>query len=305
VKEKLIKIAKTALKLLLSAAALFYVFSKIEFNVVWETVKTANPYFIIAALLFFILSKIIAAFRLNVFFSAINISLTHSRNLSLYLLGMFYNLFLPGGVGGDGYKIFILSRSFGVKASKIFWAVVNDRLSGMVALFSIAMMLAVTINFPIDFHHETYSALLSVFSIAGFFLFLRIFFLHFAGKYLLLMGFSFPVQILQMVSAYFIITAIGEEQHIAAYMFLFLISSIVAMLPLTIGGAGMREITFLYGSLWLGLDERISVALSLIFYLITLFTSFWGVIFSFRMDFFGLGKDVKGELIVLPDTNDM
>jgi glycosyltransferase 2 family protein len=285
VKEKLSRIAKTTLKILLSAAALIYVFSKIEFNIVWETIKTANGYFISVALLFFVLSKLIAAFRLNVFFSAINILLTHTQNLSLYLLGMFYNLFLPGGVGGDGYKIFILSRNFVVKAGKIFWAVLNDRLSGMVALFSIAMMLAGSINFPIDFHYEIFSALLSVFSLLGFFLFLRIFFFHFAGKYFQVMGFSFAVQILQIVSAYFIITALGEGQDIAEYMFLFLISSIVAMLPLTIGGAGLREITFLYGSLWLGLDERISVALSLIFYLITLFTSFWGIIFSFKLAF--------------------
>ena len=66
------------------------------------------------------------------------------------------------------------------------------------------------------------------------------------------------------------------------YLFLFLISSIVAMLPITIGGAGSREITFLFGSGILQLDENTSITLSLIFYFITLFTSFWGVFFSFK-----------------------
>jgi hypothetical protein len=34
------------------------------------------------------------------------------------------------------------------------------------------------------------------------------------------------------------------------------------------------------GAQWLGLDLNLSISLSLIFYLITAFTSFWGIIYS-------------------------
>ncbi len=59
-----------------------------------------------------------------------------------------------------------------------------------------------------------------------------------------------------------------------------LVSSIVAVLPLTIGGIGSREFTFMLGAQWLGLDLNLSIALSFLFYLITAFTSIWGIIYS-------------------------
>ena len=66
------------------------------------------------------------------------------------------------------------------------------------------------------------------------------------------------------------------------YLFVFLVSSIVAVLPLTIGGIGSREITFYYFSNWLGLNEDLSITLSMVFFLITAFTSFWGIIYHFK-----------------------
>ena len=68
--------------------------------------------------------------------------------------------------------------------------------------------------------------------------------------------------------------------NLEGYLFVFLISSMVAVLPLTIGGIGSREVTFMLGAQWLGLDLNLSIALSLLFYLITAFTSFWGIIYS-------------------------
>lgn len=58
----------------------------------------------------FNISKIISSIRLNRYFKDINLSLSQTYNLKLYYLGMFYNLFLPGGIGGDGYKIYIIKN---------------------------------------------------------------------------------------------------------------------------------------------------------------------------------------------------
>jgi hypothetical protein len=35
------------------------------------------------------------------------LKLNPKYNLRLYFLGLFYNVLLPGGIGGDGYKIFM------------------------------------------------------------------------------------------------------------------------------------------------------------------------------------------------------
>jgi uncharacterized membrane protein YbhN (UPF0104 family) len=56
----------------------------------------------------------------------------------------------------------------------------------------------------------------------------------------------------------------------------FLLSSIVAVLPLTIGGVGARELVFVYAHEYAGIDEATAVAFSLIFFIITAAVSLVG-----------------------------
>ncbi len=106
--------AKSALKFLvkiaLSALAIYLVFSKIELGEVWSLVRQSNPFYLITAFLFFNLSKFISAKRLLALFRAIGVSISGNYNLRLYYVCLFYTLFLPGGLGGDGYKTFHLNK---------------------------------------------------------------------------------------------------------------------------------------------------------------------------------------------------
>ena len=120
------------LKLLLSGLLLFLVFSRIPFREVWEVVNGAKPAYLTGALLAFTLSKWLSARRLNAYFHRIAIPLSQSSNLKLYLLGMFYNLFLPGGIGGDAYKGYLLNRVFKTPPKRLAQALLLDRLSGLV-----------------------------------------------------------------------------------------------------------------------------------------------------------------------------
>jgi uncharacterized membrane protein YbhN (UPF0104 family) len=283
---KISKTAGTVLKILLSAAALLFVFSKIDITQVLNITKNADFLLLFFALILFISSKLTAALRLNKFFRQIGIFMSELYNLKLYLLGMFYNIFLPGGIGGDGYKIYLLNRIFKIQTRKIFWSVLTDRLSGVLALLALAMLLAGFIKLPLSFNHRYLSWLLIPLSIVSFFLFIKLFIPYLKKIFLQINLLSFLVQIFQILCALVILKAIGEQEKEMEYLFLFLISSIVAMLPITIGGAGSREITFLFGSGLLGLNENTSITLSLVFYFITLFTSFWGIIYSVRHDYF-------------------
>ena len=84
------------------------------------------------------------------------------------------------------------------------------------------------------------------------------------------------------VEFFFILKALGIEMDLLAYLFIFLISSIVSVLPLTIGGIGSREVTFFYGATLLGLDQNTSVGISMIFFLITAFVSLFGMYYHFK-----------------------
>jgi len=90
------------------------------------------------------------------------------------------------------------------------------------------------------------------------------------------------VQIFQLACALLIFLALGGKNQALTYMLVFLVSSIVAIIPITIGGVGARELTFLYGAQYLAINPDIAVSLSLIFYLITAIVSFTGIIYTFK-----------------------
>lgn len=272
----------TALKILISAALIYFIFTKLNVTEVFETVKKANPIYLVLAFLLFILSKIIASFRLNLYFHELKIFLTQLSNLKLYLLGMFYNLFLPGGIGGDAYKGYIIRKKYELETKKVVSTLVLDRLSGLLLLFIYACALALFLeNTGLD----PFKTILGL----GIFLSLIIF--YFLNKKFF--GFVLPifwksiahsalVQLAQLVCAFFILKSLGIENNSFAYLLIFLISSIVSVIPLTIGGIGSRELTFFYGAAWLGLSESTSVGVSILFFLITAVVSLFGIYYHFK-----------------------
>lgn len=275
-------VLKLLIKILVSGGALYFVFSKIDLQEVLKTITKANYLLLACAALFFALSKFIASYRLNRFFKSINIKIHNSTNLKLYSLGMFYNIFLPGGIGGDGYKIYRLNRHFkNVKTKDIFSAVLIDRISGMIALLILAIIFFGIA--PFHFFLNKYIFLILVPAILFFFYFImKRFFKKLSAAIGITTLQSIAVQTAQVICALFILYALDCNENTINYLLLFLISSIVAVFPFTIGGAGAREITFLFGAQFLNLDISIAIALSLVFYLITLIISFTGIYFIFQ-----------------------
>jgi len=277
-KKKLVNYLKLLLKLAITVAALLFVFSKIDVREVLRLFKESKLLLIFGALLLFILSKIVSAYRLNRYFKTIGIHLSSLFNLKFYLLGMYYNLFLPGGIGGDGYKVYYLTKRYDVKTGKIFWAVMLDRVIGVLALFCLAVAFSWFVDLP-EIYYRFSWALIPLALLISYLVF-RYFFRDFVPVFVITNLQSFVVQLLQTFSALLILWSLDVRVDIMPYLFVFLVSSIVAVLPVTVGGVGAREFTFILGAKWLGLDMNLSIALSFIFYLITAFTSFWGIIYS-------------------------
>lgn len=264
----------------LSVAALYYVFTKIHVADVINTYRHVNIPWLALAILLFTLSKIISAFRLNLFLRSVPLMLSHRFNLKLYLLGMFYNVFLPGGVGGDGYKIVFLSREFNVKKRRIFWPVLLDRVSGVISLLVWAVIFSYFIRLHITFPYKYVIWFIIPAGVFIYYAIIRKFFPAFIAIFPSAILYSLAVQITQVFCACILLVSLGTTDMAVNYLFLFLISSLVAMLPISIGGMGLREITFLSGASLLHLDAEASVALSLLFYLISVFVSLFGISYS-------------------------
>lgn len=272
----------TALKILISAALIYFIFTKLNVTEVFETVKKANPLYLVFALVLFVISKIIAAFRLNLYFHELKVLLTHKSNLKLYLLGMFYNLFLPGGIGGDAYKGYLIKKKFEVETKKVVSVLVLDRLSGLLLLFIYACGLALFLKNNLLNDFKILLGLAIPLSVVVFYLLNMKFFRYVLPVFWKSVGYSALVQLAQLVCLYFILKSLGIETNTIGYLVIFLISSIVSVIPLTIGGIGSRELTFFYGAAWLGLNESISVGVSMLFFLITAVVSLCGIIHHFK-----------------------
>ncbi len=276
---------KLLLKILLTGAALWFVFHKIEIERVAEALKFADPIWLFFAFLFFNLSKIASAFRLNIYFRAIGLKLTEAYNLALYYVGMFYNLFLPGGIGGDGYKVYLLNKHFKSGVKPLLQAVLLDRLSGLAALVLYACLLFSVSDYAALYHWATILAIfaaLLVFPIS--YLATKLLFKRFLSIFTSTMSWGMGVQLLQLLSAWAILKSLGIENMELEYLTLFLISSVVAVLPLTIGGVGVRELTFLYGLGFLGVDPTDGVTFSFLFFLITALSSLMGLFLLNRVE---------------------
>lgn len=132
---------KTMIKLAISVAILVLIIRKVDERILLNVVREANPLWVMWALIWFIFSKVIAAFRFNVLLKTEDIHLTHLQNLRLYWLCMYYNLLLPGGISGDGYKIKVLMEQFNRPLKRIVAVTLMDRISGLIALVEISLIL--------------------------------------------------------------------------------------------------------------------------------------------------------------------
>ncbi|MCB2207351.1 MAG: flippase-like domain-containing protein [Bacteroidetes bacterium] len=274
------KLIITILKFGLTAFALYFVFQKIEFTNVLAIYKQSNVAYLILALLFFAASKVLSAFRLQFFLKQTGVFISQWVNIKLYALGMFYNLFLPGGISGDGYKIYLLQKNYKTGTGKLFGAVLTDRISGMSALTILALIIFSFHTVPVQGH--TFGFLLVPMVLLVLYFFMRWFYSYFLQVYSVTLFFSLGVQLLQLMCTWMIVLALGETQQVWSYLLVFLVSSIIAILPISIGGMGVRELTFLYGAKILGINADLAVSVSLMFYIITAVISFIGIVYVIR-----------------------
>ena len=277
------KLARTAVQIFISVTALYIVLVKTDTEKLLEIIGAANLFYLALAFVVFNISKLLNAIRLNRFFRAIGLHLKELYNIQLYYLGMFYNMFLPGGIGGDGYKIYILQKNHSMKMVNVFNAVFWDRVAGIFALVFLTGIFLLPSSFA-HLHKEYIPAMYAVILLSyPFSWFLtRLLYKQFNSIFLITAGESVLIQATQALSAWFILLALCVSSNHIDYLAIFLVSTVAVVLPITIGGAGAREITFFYALTHLGLDPNAGVALSLLFFVISAISALIGMFLQGR-----------------------
>ncbi len=286
-KINFLSIAKNAFKVLVTLAALYWLSRNLHFDAFKASIMNANYWYLFLALLSYITSQIVASSRLNSFFKTIHLKLSETYNLKLYWLGLLYNFFLPGGVGGDAYKVYFLKIKYSIKTRELLSAVFFDRLSGLwaLAIFSCAFIVFMP-RFAIP---NEITILLAIVGTAAYLYVLYLFFRPFAKRFIQTHIKALGVQGFQILTAILILMALNHDDKFSPHLLIFLISSITAIIP-SIGGAlGVRDSAAIALGKYLQVDYQLAATISLIFYFISLVTSLPGLYFTFKPS--GLGED--------------
>ena len=135
------KVLLTAVQLAVTVGVLYWVFhdagKREKMLDALKALERGDYLWIAAAILAYFTVEIAAAVRWHILLHVQNIRLSPFRLSGLFLIGMFYNQFLPGGTGGDIIKTYLLLKETPGKKTGGLLAVLFDRLIGLIGLISI------------------------------------------------------------------------------------------------------------------------------------------------------------------------
>lgn len=302
------------LKLVVTLVPAYFVYRNIVLAPDWSiedlyhlfTVKSAVPF--VLALLCLGFSNFTACLQWKLLLERQSVHLTYGKLLKLYYVGLFFNNFMPGNVGGDAKKVYDIRMqggqdSVGAGLTATFF----DRLFG---LFFITLF-ALAVGFMFFMHDAEQRAFMwpSVWICLGFcalfaslfsrrlgkllcqimakilpakinFRLLHMFerFQHFRSVklWLSISGLSALTQALRILVHFFCGMAVGVELSTSWYFYYIPLVAIVSALPISIGGFGPREL--LAQSLFAkaGVPGLESVVIQLLAYFVSLVLSLFG-----------------------------
>lgn len=257
----------------------------VAFSKVIKIVLEANVLFLFVAIFLLCLSQWISAERLFYLLGIHKFLITRSDNNKLYLLGMFYNLFIPGGIGGDAFKVYILNKTFNNwSVKKLSATMLIDRLYGV---FCITALVLAGFAFIPFFQKEAYYILLLIILlllvVISFNYFIRVAFPSFRKAKLKPIFLSFVIQLLQCGCFIMLLFSLGMTENLIPYTVVFLVSSVLSIFSFS--GIGIRELIFYYASLLFSFDQTVAVTAGLLFSVITIVISLPGVVFHLNPNF--------------------
>lgn len=283
-KQQFWNIVKTILKIAVTTALLIWVFSKVDFKSVKDRLLHPQYWWMyLAAIFCMFLSMVVSAWRLMSFFKSMGLNLNPRYNLRLYFMGMFYNFLLPGGIGGDGYKMYLINKTYKTPVKRIFLAVMFDRLSGLwaigfITVVLIALIPAININIFIPV------GILAVGSVI-YYLVVRRFFRDYIKYFFQAHAKALLLQALQLLAVICLIVGQPDANiTYPPYLLAFLVSAFAILIPVTAGGAGAREGFFTLlatkFSVIFPINPTLGVFIASAFYLISLVVSLLGVYYA-------------------------
>src|SRR4030042_2793538 len=288
------KILSILLRIGISLALLIFLLRQVDKKALWEIISSAHKGMLAFAFLAFFLNYLFCLFRWKMLLKTAGINIPLKRVIIAFSGGIFFNLFLPSTIGGDLVRTVDLSVYTG-KPKEITATVFLDRLSGYFGLGLISL-LALGLGYR---HIQDRSVLAAIFIIniilvAILLVLFNNFFYAKINKLLhsptagrireaitslhqemhifrnhksviwnnLLV--SVLIQITGPVVFYLTALSLGLKINIIYFLIFIPIIGGITLLPISIGGLGLRDASAIYFFAKIGLAKNLALALSLL-----------------------------------------
>ena len=302
--------AALLLKILITCALFWILFRHFGFRNILDSVLSADRAWLIIASVVFFISLVFSAVQWNLLLKAQGVNLGFKNAFSLYMIGHFFNNFLPGALGGDIVKVYRI-RQDRRRGKEALAATFADRFAGLFILSFFALVCSFYIhnfkNMDIEGNLFLYISLLfGLFIIALFVFFSRrvgafIYqvllkhvnpfhlrdkmeelhsFLHVYRNtrrlYTQIFAISFVTQLLRISVHIFASKAVGFNVPPVYFLIFVPLIALIASLPVTFGGLGLREGlgSVLFG--YVSADKALAVAAQLMASIVGILVSLVG-----------------------------
>ncbi len=275
-----------------------------DLTAVWSGWSTRDLYWLLGALGLTALSQVIAAFRWRTVLNTLGLNPSVFRLVVLNLAGQFVGNFLPTTIGGDVLRVRRLAKRLG-DVPRCFASVVIERLTGWIVL-PVLILTAFAINPGLARLGAGSRTAMSLAIATLVFLLVVVFvaenprigrrlegrggikrtfsglhlglgeFRRTPGAVVNLIGVGLMYQLVLIAATALAAKAIGMDVSPTAWLAFAPAVLIAQVLPLSIGGLGLREGALVLFLGPLGVSDAESILLGLILYALTLLVSLFG-----------------------------
>ncbi len=276
------------MKYAVAGLLLLFLSHQVDVVAVWGHLRTLDVRFLVVVFGVFNLSQVVAALRMHYYYHMRGLALSKWFCIKLYYVSMLYNIVVPGGVGGDAYKVFLLKKQRNFSVSEGIKLQVANRASGLLAM---CVQMFGLLIFPLIELWGWVGVLLPFGALIITYISYRVLAVKLLQETIdeAFGAFPYSLAIQSCALAAFAVLwyALGGAAHVGMlndYLLLFLVANVVGMIPITMGGLGLREMTFFYGATILynlvghQMTPELGVSLSLSYFAVSMLSSFIGVV---------------------------
>jgi uncharacterized protein (TIRG00374 family) len=128
------RIVKNSLKVLVTVLLLFLIFRSVDVHEVRQDLKSLDKDILLFLMAACWLGQLLCSQRWRLLAASLGLRGNYWSFVQMYFVGMFFNIGLPSLVGGDFIKAYVLSRKTETPIQIGFASVLQDRVAGLISM---------------------------------------------------------------------------------------------------------------------------------------------------------------------------